>query len=73
MQKEIVSDLLALRSFSTNPIVFMHAQSFQISSLLFYVYRYVAYVCVCSTCVPGACRSQKRMLDPLKLEITVVH
>lgn len=49
------------------------AQSFQISSLLFYVYRYVAYVCVCPTCVPGACRSQKRMLDPPKLEITVVH
>lgn len=26
-------------------------------------------VCLCTTCMPGACEDQKRMPDPLELEL----
>ena len=29
-------------------------------------------VCMCTMCMPGACRSQKRALDPLGLELQTV-
>jgi hypothetical protein len=29
-------------------------------------------VCKCSMCVPGACWSQKSLLDPLELELKTV-
>lgn len=30
------------------------------------------YIYLCITCVPGALRGQKRVLDPLKLELRMV-
>lgn len=30
------------------------------------------YICVCATCVPGACRSQKRLLDSLEMELLLM-
>lgn len=41
--------------------------------ILFSVYEcFCPNACVCTTCVLVACRSQKRMPDPLKLEIWMV-
>lgn len=37
---------------------------------LLYVYEYFVYMYVCSSCVSGACRSQKNVSDPLELELT---
>lgn len=30
------------------------------------------YVCLCTTCMPVACESQKRVSDPLELELQVI-
>lgn len=54
MQKEIVSDLLALRSFRTNPIVFMHAVWCPVLSNIFIIILCVQVCCLC-VCLPHMC------------------
>lgn len=39
---------------------------------LFYVCRCLTCIYICAPCVPGACGGQKRVLDPLALEIGTV-
>lgn len=38
----------------------------------FCVWVFCLRVCLCTTCVPVSCRSQKRVLDPLELECQMV-
>lgn len=38
---------------------------------LFYVYKCL-HVCKCATCLPDAHRSQKRLSDPMELELGMV-
>lgn len=42
-----------------------------INLFLFYV-CVLLHVCMCTICIPGVCRGQKRARDPLELELTVM-
>jgi hypothetical protein len=37
------------------------------------VWVFCLHICLCATCVPGSCGSQKRTSDPLGLELTDVY
>lgn len=41
--------------------------------LLIAVCVFCLHVCLCPECMSGACGSQKRVLDPLKLQLLVSH
>lgn len=42
------------------------------SKIDFYLYVLCLYECVSTACVPAACRGQRRVLDPLELELQMV-
>lgn len=42
-----------------------------LENLLFYVYQCCLHACLCTMCVPGAARGQKKVSEPLQLELEV--
>lgn len=38
----------------------------------YFMFIFSLRICLCTTCVPGALGDQKKVLDPLKLELQMV-